>query len=335
MRIDTKRLRATGNEPAPSELLSAVEANTAATIDQARDMTSALDNLIAIVTLENLGDDRFEGRGSDHDGVDATFGGHFLGQAIAACQATVDDDHRIHSLHGYYLRGGQPGMPYLLDVERVRDGRSFCTRRVRTSQNEGGTQFEGLASFTRPEVGPVSTPDPPKDFGRLPEPTSLPTHRELMASLDPLPLPQAWALRDYGLDIRTVDAPWAPNGPSSDGGIRLWVKAAGSLPDEPRIHASILAYQSDESLADNIAIPWGATWGSPGVVFVSLDHAIWFHAPIDLNEWHFVDQRPVTVGYGRGLATATVWRGSGDLVASFTQEALLRLGPKFRAAGNG
>ena len=146
---------------------------------------------------------------------------------------------------------------------------------------------------------------------------------------------EAWALRDYGLDLRTIAAPWAPDGPSSDGGIQLWVRADGTLPADPPLHAALLAYQSDESLADNVAIPWGATWGSPGVVFVSLDHAIWFHRPIDLNQWHFIDQRPITVGGGRGVATAMVWSEEGELVATFTQEALLRLGDELMSGNHG
>jgi acyl-CoA thioesterase-2 len=294
---------------------------------------AALDDLIAIVTLEDLGDDRFRGAGSTDDGVDATYGGHFLGQAVAAACATVDDDRRIHSLHGYFLRAGYPGEPYLLTVDRVRDGRSFCTRRVVVTQDAGREpgrpQFELLASFARPEDGPVSAPEPPPYFASLPRPEDLPTHHELMSTLDPLPLPEAWAMRDYGLDLRTVAAPWAPGGPSADGGIQLWARADGEVPDDPALHATLLAYQSDESLADNIAIPWGATWGTPGVVFVSLDHALWFHRPIDLNRWHFIDQRPLTVGGGRGVATAMVWTAEGELVASFTQEALLRLGDEF------
>lgn len=288
--------------------------------------SSALDELISIVSVEPAGADRFRGVGSSNDGVDATFGGHFLGQATSAALATVDDDRRLHSLHGYFIRAGRPGEPYHLEVERLRDGRSFCTRRVRIHQEDGKTQFELLASCAVTERGPVLDATPPADFDSLPVPESLPTHRELMRSLDPLPLPEDWALRDYGLDIRTVNAPWAPAGPSTDGGIRLWVTADGRLPDDHRLQAAIMAYQSDESLADNIAVPWGATWGSPGVIFVSLDHALWFHRPFDLNEWLFVDQRPVTVGGGRGLATATVWNTAGELVVSFTQEALLRLG---------
>lgn len=292
-------------------------------------MSQALDDLVRIVSVEALGEDRFRGVGSVDDGVDATFGGHLLGQATAAALATVDPDRSLHSLHGYFLRAGRPGEAFNLGVDRVRDGRSFSSRRVTVTQSDDKPQFELLASFATSEDGPVLAATPPSDLDRLPSPETLPTHRELMADQDPLPLPEAWALRDYGLDIRTINAPWCPAGPSADGGIRLWVKADGLLPDDPHLQTAIMAYQSDESLADNIAIPWGATWGSPGVVFVSLDHAMWFHRPVDLNDWLLVDQRPVTVGHGRGLATAEVWNRSGELVVSFTQEALLRLGDGF------
>ncbi|MEL7155789.1 MAG: acyl-CoA thioesterase domain-containing protein [Actinomycetota bacterium] len=298
-------------------------------------MTAALDQLIAIVTLEPLGDDRFRGRGSTADGVDATFGGHFLAQAVAAAQATVGDEHRLHSLHGYFLRAGTPGQEFELQVERVRDGFSFCNRRVTVSQEPGRAQLELTGSFARPEGGPELAPTPPPGFADLPAPTSLPSYRQLMSSLDPLPLPRDWALRDYGLDLRTIDAPWAPGGSSYDGGIRLWVKADGPLPDDPALHQALMVYQSDESLADNVAIPWGATWGSTGVVFVSLDHAMWFHRPLDLNRWHLLDQRPISVAGGRGLAVASLWDDHGHLVATINQEALLRLGPEFLEDADG
>jgi acyl-CoA thioesterase II len=301
-------------------------------------MNRGLRRLIDVVTLTPSHEpDTFSGLPSEADGVDATFGGHFLGQAVAAAYATVEDHRRLHSIHAYFLRGGRPGQPFELEVDRVRDGRSFCTRRVRTYQDGAGLQFELTASFTTPEAGPEMDAAPPPYFSRLPAPETLPRYGDLMRSLDPLPLPAEWALRDYGLDIRTVTAPWAPGGlpadPSDGGGIRLWVKADGVLPDDAAVQHAILAYQSDESLADNIAAPWGATWASPGVVFVSLDHALWIHRPLDLNEWLFVDQRPVTVGHGRGLATATVWDTSGRLVCSFTQEALLRLDDSYVTPG--
>jgi acyl-CoA thioesterase-2 len=292
-------------------------------------MTTPLEHLLAVVTLTDVGDDTFEGIGSSNDGVDATFGGHFLGQATAAAIATVEPDRRLHSIHGYFLRGGRPGEPFRIMVERLRDGRSFSTRRVRISQDEGKTQFELLASFAVDEDGPVIDPPPPLDFDDLPEPESLPTYGEIMRSLETPLLPAEWALRDYGLDIRTVDAPWAPGGPSSEKGIRFWVRATEPLAIDHKIQTALLAYQSDESLADNVAVPFGATWGSPDVVFVSLDHAMWFHRPFDLNQWHFIDQRPVTAAGGRGLATGSVWTKEAKMVASFTQEALLRLGDQY------
>ncbi len=288
--------------------------------------SEALDQLIATVSVTPIGEDRFEGVGSTADGVDATFGGHFLAQATSAALATVEPDRQLHSIHASFLRGGRPGEPFVLQVERVRDGSSFATRRVRVFQDEGRVLFELQASCTRPEDGPdYQGTRPPVDLAELPAPESLPTYRELMGSLDPLPLPEAWALRDYGLDVRTINAPWAPNGPSEHDGIRLWVRANGPLPTDQHLQSAILAYQSDESLADCVAIPWGGTWGSPGVLFVSLDHAMWFHRPFDLNRWHLIDQRPVTVGRARGLATASVWDPAGELVATTTQEALFRL----------
>ena len=287
-------------------------------------MSSALEDLIGILTLDSLGSDRFRGRGSHGDGADGTYGGHFLGQATAAALATVDDDRFVHSLHAYFLRGGRPGQPIDYEVERVRDGRSFCTRRVRASQ-DGKTAFELLASFTVEASSPTIPAAPPGDFQTLPQPESLPRYQEVMAANDPLPMPAEWALREHGVDVRIVNAPWAPSGPSEKQGIRMWIKAAGIMPSDPKLHMAMLAYQSDESISDNVLIPFGVTWGTPGVFFVSLDHAVWFHRTIDMNQWHFVDQWVVTAAGGRGTSTGYVWSAAGDLVASFTQEALMRL----------
>ncbi len=325
---------------------------TEAPLDPPPAGTTALDRLIAAVSVAPIGDDRFRGPGSTVDGVDATFGGHFLSQAISAVLATVEPGWSPHSVHAHFIRAGRPETPFLLDVERIRDGRTFALRRVRThhpaddgpatDRPDGRLLFELTASCTRTPnaigTGPGHAPGgdprhqqlaPPDDIGDLPRPESLPTYAQLMRSLDPLPLPTEWALRDYGIDVRTVNAPWVPEGLSPAGGIRLWIRADGPLPDDPGLHAALLAYQSDESLADNVAAPWGATWGGDGVVFVSLDHAMWFHRPIDLGDWHLLDQRPVVVESGRGLATASVWTAEGELVASITQEAMFRLDEDF------
>ncbi len=276
--------------------------------------------------------DTFVGPGSTDDGVDATFGGHFLGQAVAAANATVADDRLLHSIHGMFLRAGRPQEPFAITVDRVRDGRSFSTRRVHIEQDPAKPQFELLASYTA--SGDDSSPSTPArvpfDISALPAPEDLPTYDVLMRSLDPLPLPEPWAMRDYGLDVRTIAAPWAPDGPTEAHGLRFWVRAKPGLTpmvDAPsaNLHAVLLAYQSDESLADCVAVPWGKTWGSDGVVFVSLDHAMWLHKPIDLNQWLLFDQEPIVVARERGLATGSVWTAQGDLVASVRQEALFRL----------
>lgn len=287
-------------------------------------MQPALKELIEILSPSPLGDDRFRGRGSHSDGADGTFGGHFLGQAAACASATVDEGRLLHSLHAYFIRGGQPGQPIDYEVERIRDGRSFCTRRVRAHQN-GKTAFELIASFTVSASSEVIEPATPCDFTALPAPESLPRYHELMASQTPVPLPEEWALREHGVDVRVVNAPWSPNGPSEKQGIRMWIKADGTIPDDRALHTALLAYQSDESISDNVLVPFGVTWGSPGVFFVSLDHALWIHRPIDMNQWHFVDQWAVTAASGRGTSTGFVWSEEGALVASFTQEALMRI----------
>ena len=286
-------------------------------------MTKALDDLIEILRPSIIEEDVYRGTASSGDGADGTYGGHFLGQATAAALATVDDDRSVHSIHAYFLRAGQPGKPIDYVVDRLRDGRSFSARRVTAKQSEK-TAFELIASFTSDTAGEIIEPQIPSDFDRLPEPVSLPRYLDLMAAQDPLPFPEAWALRPHGIDVRVVNAPWSPNGPSVEQGIRMWIRADGIVPDDPKLHAAMLAYQSDESIADNLLIPFGVTWGSPGVFFVSLDHAMWFHRPIDMNQWHFIEQRPLVAARGRGVACGYVWSQDRKLVASFTQEALMR-----------
>lgn len=284
-----------------------------------------LDELIDILRLERIAEDRFLGRGSSGDGADGTYGGHFLGQASAAALMTVAPEQTAHSLHAYFLRRGEPGQSIDYAVERVRDGVSFSSRRVCAYQNER-LLFELHASFTRQgSSGLTQRAQVPDDFTSLPPPGSLPRYSELMASHDPVPLPEEWALREHGIDVRVVNAPWAPRGPSPAGGIRMWIRANGQLPDDPQLHNAALAYQSDESLADTLLVPFGVTWGDEGVFCVSLDHAMWFHDTVDLNAWHFVEQRALTVTNERGVGTGSVWSQDGRLVATFTQEVLLRI----------
>ena len=286
-------------------------------------MSSALDALIKLLTIESQGGDHFRGIGSSDDGAPVTYGGHFLGQATAAVLETVSDDRLLHSLHGYFLRPGRPQEVIDYQVERVRDGGTFSTRRVKARQGES-VVFEMLASFAKLEEGEVLEATPPADFTTLPSPETLPSYRTLMERQQPLPFPQEWALREHAVEIRPVNAPWAERGLSFCNGIRMWIRANGELPDNPKLHTAILAYQSDESISDNILMPFKVTWGSPGIFTTSLDHAMWFHRPLRIDEWLFVDQSPICVAHGRGLSNATVWNQAQELVASFTQEALYR-----------
>ena len=288
-------------------------------------MTAALDDLVALLTPERLDEGRYRALASVDDGWDNVYGGHFLGQATAVAAASVSDDRRVNSLHGYFLRAGKAGQPIDYAVEVVRDGRSFSTRRITASQGGGPANFELLVSFAVPEPGKTLDPAPPADLGDVAAPLSLPRYQELMASFDTPPLPADWALKDRGLDLRIVNAPWSPNGPSANSGIRYWARADGELPQDPGLHAAIFAYLSDDSISDNVLVPFGVTWACADVLCVSLDHALWMHRPFRMDDWHFVDQEPIVAGGGRGLAHARVWTAGGELVASFTQEALMRV----------
>ena len=287
-------------------------------------MSLALNALVETLTPTQSGEHRWLGAGSRNDGADGTYGGHYLGQATAALLADNNNERQLHSLHAYFLRGGQPEQAYEYTIERIREGRSFSNQRVQCWQ-QGKLIFEMTASLMVPEMGVCFDAMLPVDFATLPAPESLPTYAQVMRGLDPLPLPAAWALREHGIDLRPVNAPWCEGGVSAAGGIRHWIRAAGVLSDDACLHTALLAYQSDESISDNILIPFGVNWGAPGLNFVSLDHAMWFHQPVDLNDWLFVEQWPARAGGGRGLAHARVWNRAGELVASFAQEALFRL----------
>ena len=287
-------------------------------------MTNALSELVNLLTLEKIGEDLYLGTGSKNDGADATYGGHLLGQATRAAIETVKSGRDIHSLHAYFLSGGIPGESITYFVERLRDGRSFCSRRI-VAMQKNKKLLELNASFCIKGDGLNFSVDAPEDFSSLPSPESLPRYKDLMLKQDPIPFREDWALEERGVDVRVVNAPWGGAGLSGSNGIRMWIRLDGKLEFDAATHAAILAYQSDESLADNVLTPFGLTWGSARVFMVSLDHSIWFHDVIDLNSWHFVEQWPVYTGSERGVASAHVWNSNGNLVASFTQEALVRV----------
>jgi len=280
-------------------------------------VSTDLNEFLGVFDLDPVGDGVYRGCRSGDDDF-GLYGGHLLGQSVAAAFETVDEQRLVHSLHAYFLRGGDGTEPVDYRVDRVRDGRSFCTRRV-TAEQKGKDIFEMTASFQTPEVARAEL-EPSMPSGVL-APEVLPTFEECIEKVGPI-FGEQWTSKPF--ESRIAHAPWAPTGPSADGGIDYWFRVAGDLDDSHGLHASILAYVSDDSISDNMLVPYGVTWGTPEAMLVSLDHAMWIHRPFRLDEWIYVEQRPVVSAGGRGLSTGQMWTADGLLVATMTQEALAR-----------
>jgi len=278
----------------------------------------SIDDLIDLLSLSQEGEATYVGRGSGHEGY-GLFGGHQLAQAIVSAYRSVDTERRLHSVHGFFLRGGDGKKSVSYDVEKIRDGRAFCQRRVAALQ-DAKQIFDLTASFHTPEPGPgVIAPTPPRDNE---PPEGLPTFEECMQQVGPI-FGEEWSEGPRPVEYRIESAPWAPNGPSEQGGINFWFRSRRRLADDPEIHAGILAYMSDDCVADTLLVPYGRTWGTEGTMLVSLDHSMWFHAQARADEWIYVEQWPVAAAGARGLAQARMWQ-NGQLVASVAQEALTR-----------
>ncbi|NNN22345.1 MAG: acyl-CoA thioesterase II [Acidimicrobiales bacterium] len=246
------------------------------------------------------------------------FGGHVAAQALMAAGKTVDSG-RVHSLHSYFLRPGDPLIPILYEVDRIRDGKSFTTRRVVAIQR-GQAIFNMSASFHIDEEGLEHGTTMPN----VPLPESLPTLLERLA-------PWADQLGDFmnrphPIDQRFIgELPWnkdvGPRPPRQ----QLWIKADGQLPDDPLLHACIVTYASDMSLFDSILLPHRIRWDDPRFMGASLDHCMWFHRPFKADEWLLYDQESPAAYGARGLATASLFTTDGQIVCSLAQEGLIRV----------
>ena len=277
-----------------------------------------------LVQTSKVGELAFEGAASFDDGSDTTYGGHLLAQAsYSASQTVADSGKRLHAITANFLQAGVSGKNYLYEVEVLSDGKSFSRRNVRAFQ-DNRLILQLVASFSRESDGLQFKAKSPPDFSSIPSPESLPTYNVLMRSLDKVPFREDWAFRQHGFDRRIIKAPWTNTKLDFSDGIKMWIKADGHVNKLKNLHEALLIYQSDESLADNILIPFGLTWSSPEVFMVSLDHSMWIHQPIDVNEWLYIEQEPLIAIFERGLAKAHVWNSEGILVATFLQEALFR-----------
>ncbi len=279
-------------------------------------MSQALQNVLELLDLEELEVNIFRGRSPKED-RQRVFGGQVAGQSLVAAGRTVSDGI-VHSLHCYFLRPGDPKTPILYEVDRIRDGRSFTTRRVVAIQH-GRAIFNLDASFQKPEPGlEYHAPMP-----QVPDPESLPTFSERLK-----PFREQlgdWVDRERPIDIRICDPVGKPPSEWRAPSAQAWIRADGRLPDDPMLHACVLTYASDMTLLDTTVRPHGLVWSSDRkLMMASLDHSMWFHRPFRADEWLLYSQMtPASYG-ARGFAIGSIYTRAGVLVVSVAQEGLIR-----------
>ena len=284
------------------------------------DTRQALLDLVDLLRLEPLEHNLFRGRSRDHGGQ-AVFGGQVLGQALMAAGRTVADGQQVHSLHGYFLRAGDKSRPIVYDVDRIRDGASFTTRRVVAIQH-GQAIFHMSASFQKREAGPThqdGMPDAPPPEGLEDD------HHRDRRMADRMPAwRQQYLQQTQPMQSRAVNPidPFAPV-PMPAQALH-WMRAPHPLPDDPLLHQALLAYASDWSLMSVAMRPHALSWQQGNVQGVSLDHAMWFHGALRMDEWLLYVMESPSVSGARGLVRGQVFDRGGRLVASTTQEGLVR-----------
>ena len=283
-------------------------------------MERVLADLVELLALERLDRDLFRGRSQDL-GWGAIFGGQVLGQALSAAAQTVVAGRVVHSLHGYFLRAGDLRRPILYQVDRLRDGGSFTTRRVVAVQ-EGEAIFSLEASFQVLEEGFEHQAPAPA----VPAPEALRSEREMAVELTAaLPEPvRAMATRERPIEIRPVEVR-NPLHPSASPPLRhMWYRAVDHLPDDPALHRYLLAYASDFSFLGTSMDPHGVSPFTPGLQVASLDHVMWFHRPFRCDDWLLYAVDSPSASGGRGLVRGQFFDRDGRLVASCAQEGLIR-----------
>ncbi len=282
---------------------------------------SALADLVDLLDLEPIEVRIFRGQNRPLASP-RVFGGQVLAQALVAAGRTVEDGRQCHSLHAYFILPGDIEAPIVYEVETLRDGGSFTTRRV-TAIQHGRPIFNASLSFHRTEAGLEHQAEPARD---VPGPDALTPERELAASIaDRLPEPLRTVLtRDRPIDFRPVD-PTDPLRPSpGDATSATWLRADGTLPDDPLVHQAILAYASDWGLLATTLLPHGRSVFDGTIQAASLDHAIWFHRPFRADDWLLYAMDAPTAAGARGFARGAVTDADGQLVASTAQEGLIR-----------
>ncbi|TVZ07126.1 acyl-CoA thioesterase II [Trebonia kvetii] len=286
-------------------------------------MSEALDQLLDLLDLEQIEVNIFRGRSPDET-VQRVFGGQVAGQALVAAGRTVPEDRPVHSLHAYFIRPGDPSVPLIYTVDRMRDGRTFATRRV-TAIQHGKPIFALSASFHHPEAG-LEHADP---MPAVPSPEELRPNAERLAEALGTPLPPF--VRDSPIDLRSVGPLSAEvsRDPSLRGqgkhGNFVWLRMTEKLPDDPLLHVCLMTYVSDLTLLETVLLEHDVSWLDGTIASASLDHAMWFHRPFRADSWLLYAQESPIAAAGRGLARGQVFTAEGELVVSVVQEGLIRI----------
>lgn len=281
---------------------------------------TAMQQLIATLDIEMLEVNLFRGR-SPQVGWQRVFGGQVIGQALMAAQRTMAADRHVHSLHAYFMRPGDPSVPIVYQVERIRDGGSFNTRRVLAVQHGNGI-FALSASFQLDEPGfehqiPMPAVRQPED---LPGEQQI---KEQYLQHAPEPVRKYWQ-RERPIEIRPVSLTHWLSGEKLEPRQDVWVRTRGDVPDDRHLQAAILAYLSDMTLLDASLYAHGTSIFDPNLQVASLDHSMWFHRPCKLDDWLLYTQDSPSASGARGLTRGSLFTRSGALIASVAQEGLIR-----------
>jgi len=286
-------------------------------------MTTAITDLLNVLDLEPLEVNLFRGR-SPQVGWQRVFGGQVIGQALVAACRTVDEiaQRPPHSLHAYFLLAGDPKVPIIYEVDRIRDGRSFTTRRVVAIQH-GHAIFSMSVSFQVAELGLEHQAAMPV----VPGPEALPSDAEIRERVLPImPDPvRRYYERERPIELRPVEFDRYLGKKYPEGRFNVWIRATGQLPDAAAIHQCVLAYASDLMLLDAALISHGRTVFEKSIMAASLDHALWFHRPFRADEWLLYAQDSPNASGARGFSRGLIFTRDGTLVASVAQEGLVRI----------
>jgi len=278
-------------------------------------MSQSLDFLINLLDIENIEVDTFRGKHPEEE-RQRTFGGQVAAQALMAAGRTIENA-RVHSLHSYFLRPGDPTIPILYEVDRIRDGKSFSTRRVVAIQ-KGRAIYNMQASFHNDEVSFEHQIEMPQVPG--PE-TILPMLQRVENEHGAV---DEWFKRQHPIDQRFIgELPWSPKR-SKEPRQQIWIKADGDLPNDQLLHDCVVTYASDMSLFDSIIAPHSVRWDDGSFMGASLDHCMWFHREVKADEWMLYDMDSPIAHGGRGLARGFLFNQAGELKVSMVQEGLTR-----------